>query len=427
MGLLDFLNEPDARFGINLLAAASPQMRPAGFGERLGLAMRMTEEQKRRDREDKAREEQYALMKSQAMRKAAGQDFILDRLKGGATNGAPMGQPQDGAPQQGGQPPMQRQGGAFPFSINDITALNALDVPGADKLFDLYKYANDGVKREAGNYYVNPMTGQTVFMPKLPEGATMTQNGQVVPLPGAAQTNAGFKGAETFATESARAGFDFVEVPMPDGSTRTVRRDQAASVLGGQGNVGGFGVSQTPSNRVYGDETAKTAAEQYKQIQTAGFKAPSEIAKYKQLGELLANHDGGKLSGMGLDIAQAANSLGLKIDKNLSNKEASVKLTNELALALRNPAGGEGMPGAMSDADREFLMRSVPNLAQSAEGRGKMIEMQVKSLQRQTEVASMARKWQQRYGRLDAANPATGKTFYDNLKEWSEANSLFQQ
>lgn len=206
-----------------------------------------------------------------------------------------------------------------------------------------------------------------------------------------------------------------------------MRRDQAALGIGNGGNPGGLGSSQSPANQAYSGEIAKASADQYKQIQNAGMLAPGKIAKYQQLAQLLAGHDGGKLSGVGLDIAQAANSLGLKIDKNLPNKEAAQALTNELALALRNPAGGEGMPGAMSDSDRQFLVASIPNLTQSAEGRRQMVELQTKVLSRQADVARMARLWQQRYGRLDATNPNTGRSFFDNLQEWSERNALFPQ
>lgn len=320
-----------------------------------------------------------------------------------------------------------RPGQNFPLSINEIASLGVAGMPGADRLFDLYKYANDGIKREAGNYYINPMNGQAAYMPRVPEGATMTADGRIAALPGAATTNANFKGAETRAVEQAKAGFDFVSVPMPDGSSRMMRRDQAAGILAAPGSAGAIGISQSPANQTYAGETAKASAEQYKQIQNAGMTAPGKIAKYQQLLQLLDGHEGGKLSGVGLEIAQLGNSLGLKIDKNLSNKEASQALTNELALALRNPAGGEGMPGAMSDPDRQFLVASIPNLSQSAEGRRKMVEMQVRVLGRHGDVARMARLWQQRYGRLDAMNPNTGKSFFDNLQEWSDRNPLFPQ
>jgi hypothetical protein len=349
----------------------------------------------------------------------------------GSTNGIqPLGQ----------QAPigMQPKPGAFPFSLNQIAALSVLGAPGAKELFDISKYANDGIKRDAGAYYVNPMTGQTVYMPKVPEGATMTTDGRIVGVPGAIDFNAAYKGAETQATEGAKARLDLVQVPMADGSTRMMPRDQAASILGGQAlqprgsapfspNQPALGVSQSPGDKTYQDEAAKAAADQYKKIQDAGFTAPNKIAKYQQLGSLLDNFNGNKLTPMGMDIAKFAASAGIKIDPNLPNKEAAQALTNELALSLRNPAGGEGMPGSLSDADRQFLLNSVPNLQQSDQGRRQMVDMQVRLLQRQADTAAMARKWAQRYGRLDAVNPATGKSFFDNLQDWSARNPLFVQ
>jgi len=338
--------------------------------------------------------------------------------------------------QQGIMP--KRQPSSFPFSPLEIAALGVYGAPGAKDLFDIYKYMNDGIRRDPGACYVNPMNGQTTCMPKLPEGATMTPDGRIVGVPGAIDFIAAYKGAEALAAERAKAGLDLVQVPMADGSARMMPRDQAATLLRQQQGFGtpvgatnygsqGLGVSQSPGDKTYQDETAKAAAAQYKQIQEAGFTAPNKIAKYQQLGALLADVDGNKLTPMGMDIARFAKSIGLNIDPKLPNKEAAVALTNELALSLRNPAGGEGMPGSLSDADRQFLVNSVPNLQQSAQGRRQMIDMQIKLLQRQADTASMARKWVQRYGRIDAVNPVTGKSFFDNLQEWAERNPLFVQ
>lgn len=441
-GLLDYFNNPETQFSFGLLGNA--------YGNDYGTAVMKTVQQMREEklrglqmgefkRQQANKDQMQKLQMEMMLRKMKIQEDALNAdgiYQGGisqpeSTNPAPNPsanlQGDSASPQQQANPSIVPQANnAFPYSINRIAKMAIAEIPGSKELFDLYKYSNDGIKREAGNYYVNPMTGQTTYMPRVPEGATITQDGRIIGMPGAAQTNAAYKGAETAATEGAKAGLDFVTIPMPDGSTRTVRRDQAASVLG-NGNIGGLGVSQSPADKTYADEAAKAAADQYKQIQAAGFTAPNKIAKYQQLGQLLANHDGGRLSGTGMDLAQIGNSLGLKIDKNLPNKEAAQALTNELALALRNPSGGEGMPGAMSDSDRQFLMNSVPGLSQSAEGRRKMVQMQTQVLQRQADVAKMARQWQQRYGRLDSSNPSTGRSFFDNLQDWSGRNPLFAQ
>jgi hypothetical protein len=346
---------------------------------------------------------------------------------------------------------MQPKPGAFPFTMNQIAALSVLGAPGSKELLDIYKYSNDGVKREPGTFY--EINGKLAYFPKVAEGATITQDGNIVPIPGAIDFNAAYKGTETQATEGAKARLDLVQVPMADGSTRMLPRDQAASILGGQAmmprgaqqfwqnqqqgfgsqsgtpytGAPGFGVSQSPGDKTYQEDAAKAAADQYKKIQDAGFTAPNKIAKFQQLATLLDDFNGSKLSPMGMELAQFAKSIGLNVDPKLPNKEAAMSLTNELALSLRNPSGGEGMPGNFSDADREFAVKTVPNLMQTAQGRRQLVDMQVKLLQRQADTAAMARKWAQRYGRLDAVNPVTGKSFFDNLQEWANRNPLFVQ
>ena len=66
------------------------------------------------------------------------------------------------------------------------------------------------------------------------------------------------------------------------------------------------------------------------------------------------------------------------IDLKLSGALATITLEEleplsrhdiEFALELRNPSGGAGMPGAMSDADRNFLASIPPSLANTKEGR----------------------------------------------------------
>jgi hypothetical protein len=479
MGILDSFNDPST-IGLlsaasGLLSASGPSRVPVSLGQALGTGIMSGIQgyqvaNKLAD-DDAMKRLQMASLAQKFKREQQLQDFISNRLGfgiqsqgdqqppsygdgglsqealsgGGAQQAMPSAntgmQSSTASPlngQQQGVLPSKRQSGAFPFTMNEIAALSVLGAPGAKELFDISKYANDGIKRDAGAYYVNPMTGQTVYMPKVPEGATMTTDGRIVGIPGAIDFNAAYKGAETQATEGAKARLDLVQVPMADGSTRMMPRDQAASILGGQAmqprgsatfsqNRPALGVSQSPSDKTYQDEAAKAAAAQYKQIQEAGFTAPNKIAKYQQLAALLDDFNGSKLSPMGMELAQFARSLNLNVDPKLPNKEAAMSLTNELALALRNPSGGEGMPGNFSDADREFAVKTVPNLMQTAQGRRQLVDMQVKLLQRQADTAAMARKWAQRYGRLDAVNPATGKSFFDNLQEWANRNPLFVQ
>ena len=78
------------------------------------------------------------------------------------------------------------------------------------------------------------------------------------------------------------------------------------------------------------------------------------------------------------------------------------------------------MPGAMSDADREFLKSMTPQMSQTAEGRKSIIESRVKVMERENRVAQMARAYRQKYGKLD-------ESFFSQLQEWSNKNHIFQK
>ncbi len=158
----------------------------------------------------------------------------------------------------------------------------------------------------------------------------------------------------------------------------------------------------------------------YANIQNAGFSAQSKLTRYDRLGQLLEGVSTGKFADAGLEVAKAANSLGFNLDANLANKEAAQALSGEIALELRNPSGGAGMPGAMSDADRQFLVNMVPGLGTTPEGRRLMLETAKKLAQRDVEVARIARDYRKRNGTVDEG-------FYDELARFSAANPLFEQ
>lgn len=168
----------------------------------------------------------------------------------------------------------------------------------------------------------------------------------------------------------------------------------------------------------YGTGVAKDMVEVRKNIFNAGLAASKSIAKYQQLGGLLEGVDGGVLTPLGTNLASMANSLGFKLDKNLPNKEAAAALANEMALELRNPANGAGMPGAMSEKDRDFLVSMTPSSSQTAEGRKMIISSAIALAQRNQQVADFARKYEKKYGQLDNG-------FFDQLSAWSSANPLF--
>lgn len=160
--------------------------------------------------------------------------------------------------------------------------------------------------------------------------------------------------------------------------------------------------------------------EEYGNVLKAGTSAQSKLNRYNRLGELLADVDTGKFTGAGLEVAKAARSLGFNVSDKVGNLEAAQALSGEIALELRNPSGGAGMPGAMSDADRQFLQNMVPGLQTTPQGRTLMLETAKRLAQRDIDVARLAREYRRRNGQINEG-------FYEELARFSEANPLFSQ
>jgi hypothetical protein len=165
--------------------------------------------------------------------------------------------------------------------------------------------------------------------------------------------------------------------------------------------------------------------DQYSNLLKADMNAPANIAKYQRLGGLLGQVSTGKFKGATTDIKAAAKSLGidltaLGVSDDVAPAQAARALANQVALELRNPAGGAGMPGALSERDLKFLVESIPGLENDPASIPIMIEYRVKLAKREQEVARMARAYRKKNGKFDEG-------FYDELAEWSAKNPLFPE
>lgn len=163
---------------------------------------------------------------------------------------------------------------------------------------------------------------------------------------------------------------------------------------------------------------AKAASEMYSNMQKQSASAPAKIAKLERIQNLLKDYDGGKMAEAGFQLARFGTSLGIKIDPALPNKEAAVALSNEISLQLRNTGEGGGMPGALSDADREFLRTMAPQLGQTSDGRKQLIESHVKLMEREQKVARMANQYKMKHGVVDA-------NFFTQLQDWTNRNPIY--
>lgn len=162
----------------------------------------------------------------------------------------------------------------------------------------------------------------------------------------------------------------------------------------------------------------KFFGEQYGDILKGGFSANRTLNRLNDFERLLGDVGTGKLTPLGKEIASYARSLGINLDPNLGNKEAIEAVSNEMALEMRNPAGGAGMPGAMSDADRQFLQNIVPNLQKTPEGNRMIIEARRRLARREQDIAKLARDYRASKGSLDEG-------FYEELDKRFGSVPLF--
>jgi hypothetical protein len=180
------------------------------------------------------------------------------------------------------------------------------------------------------------------------------------------------------------------------------------------------------SFRSYDKKEGDNLADQMDAIQKAGLSAGRDIQKYERLGSLLGQIRTGKFKGTITDVKAAAKSLGfdltaLGVSDDVAPAQAAQALSRELALELRNPSGGAGMPGALSDADRQYLQSMVPSIESDPDAWPQMIDAYKALKNRDIEVGRLARQYTKKNGgRLDYG-------FFDELDQYSQTNPLFKK
>jgi hypothetical protein len=147
-------------------------------------------------------------------------------------------------------------------------------------------------------------------------------------------------------------------------------------------------------------EYAKDQGKQYSELMASinrqGFSAPSQLRKLERMDQLLAGVDGGKLAPTGVELASGLNSIGIKVDPRLGNKEAAIALAKELAGGLRQPG-----TGPMTDKDFDNFLAQIPDLSKTAQGRKQITSTMRASLNRDMQISKMAREYVRKNGSLD--------------------------
>jgi hypothetical protein len=150
-----------------------------------------------------------------------------------------------------------------------------------------------------------------------------------------------------------------------------------------------YNTQESEQSKVYGKQLGEIRGT----ITQAGIDAPKRMAQLDRMDELLTGVDGGRLSPAGAELASAANSLGIKIDPKLGNKQGAEALAIEMALKMRPPGSGP-----MTDKDFENFLKTVPSLAKTSEGRKQISTTMRAALQRDMEAAKFSRDYAKQNG-----------------------------
>ncbi|WP_287602762.1 hypothetical protein [Thiothrix sp.] len=293
---------------------------------------------------------------------------------------------------------MERSGGASGLSglsPNDVAAYALSGGTGADALANMYKWQAEGIKRDAGSYYMNPTTGQTQHMPKLGEGMTVGGDGAVFNAPGYTNSLYGQEKAKAEAADwlddqkqyrGARLDDRQYHDPLSGNMLYTNRlatsgNAQYPEYRGGAaaGGVGQAGVQQpmaggamiaapSESDKAIRIEKAKYLEAQRQASLDSGSKSAKQLARLNQL-ELLAN-DGLKVGGLApvyQSIGGVASSLGIDI-KGVSDLQLAEKVILQLAQDIPLP------PGAASNLDVQQRLQSLPSRIDTPEAFSKSVK-----------------------------------------------------
>lgn len=179
-------------------------------------------------------------------------------------------------------------------------------------------------------------------------------------------------------------------------------------------------INMPPQEKAYDQAMGKELADMNIGIIKGASTARNSNANLDRLEQLL--QDPGVYQGTaGEKVLQAkkiAKSLGIDVGEGVGGAEAVQSISNQLALQARNPAGGAGMPGSMSDSDRAYLKEMQPGLEKTPEGNRLIVDVNRKLNQRAIDVEQFRQGYIKKKGRLDEG-------FYRDLSEWSNANPLF--
>lgn len=181
-------------------------------------------------------------------------------------------------------------------------------------------------------------------------------------------------------------------------------------------------VDQRPQS-AFDTAIAKDEAERYNKLVNGGNAARDTIANLDVVGQALDVYNRGAALGTGAlgkyesTLRGYGAALGIGNAETVGAAELVESITNRMALLMRNPDSGMGMPGAMSDADRNFLKSAQPGIDKTPAGNARMIEVMKRIEGRKQQIGEMATDWLEKHGNM--------KGFQKHVNDFAKSNNLF--
>lgn len=170
------------------------------------------------------------------------------------------------------------------------------------------------------------------------------------------------------------------------------------------------------------EAVGKAMGEMYADKVSLGAKGQQMFDTVTRAEQLMEGLNTGALAPAALSAQKYLSALGIPLEvfgnaAQLGQGEAAMAVANQMALQLRSTGEGAGMPGAMSDKDREFLVSMAPGLGQTPEGRRMIIDSFKRLALRQIEESRLAEQWYEDKG--------TMKGFNSFMRDYAQKNPVF--
>lgn len=174
-----------------------------------------------------------------------------------------------------------------------------------------------------------------------------------------------------------------------------------------------------PESEAFAGKSGQFFAEDYQNLRKARNQARDMLGQYELARKAVdTNVRTGTLGEYEQSLRKLGLAMGLDTDiEKVTGGELLKTVTNRMALLMRNPDSGMGMPGSVSDRDLTFLKEAQVGLT-TANPKA-MIEVFERLEKRKIDIANLADKYVKEKGKLDA-------NFDEVVRDFAEKNPLFE-